>query len=77
MIDRDDVQRLLDRYGRAEILDDLVLVQSGHVLMPAAQGLSCADRFAGFYANAVGSGDVLVDDERHWAHLRRPSIPHV
>lgn len=65
------LQELLDGHGRTETLDELDHVQSGQVILPLAIGRSSQDRFADFNARLVGSGDLLLDDGRVWAHLRR------
>ncbi len=48
------------------------LVQSGRVLRPPLPGLSFADRVEGCNVYAIRSGDVLLDDDERWWHLRRP-----
>lgn len=69
------IAELLERYGRAGEEDLFDVVQFGSVKLPPALGRSSEDRFDGFNARLVGSGDLLVDDATSWAHLRRKPTP--
>lgn len=49
-----------------------LLMQTGRVLRPGRPGLSFADRVETCDVSKIRSGDVLLDDEERWWHLRRP-----
>lgn len=65
----------VDEHVAAAIADGFEIVQQGAVVIPfnpdAKPKPTLADRFGGFNAGAVGSGDKLFDDDKRWVHLRR------